>query len=67
MSTDRPFQQEFLGTFPSSWGRLAVCKHCRFNPRHHMDDGKCPFEATYFEPVRIPMKEADNTSGMDPG
>lgn len=55
MIKEQPFQREMWGTFPSIH-RLAICKHCRRKPAEHLEDGKCVFEATYFEIFRLPME-----------
>lgn len=61
MNNDQPFQREMLGTFPSTWGTLAVCKHCGLGPKKHGEDGKCLFEASSFEPLRSKvLDEASN-------
>lgn len=48
---------EFKVEYQGQWSNAATsseiqtCKHCTLGKQHHMSEGKCPFEPTYFEPM----------------
>jgi hypothetical protein len=39
-----------------NWEDLQPCRHCHQRANGHMDDGKCLFEASSFEPVPFPTE-----------